>query len=205
LHVPPPAQTRLRSGPPARSLSAKDTKYDLLVGDEPIQYGGLKLFYRQDEPLLSPEQVLELDLAPVVSNIPVVDSLVGGVCRELPCRSTILPVVPCVSGGALGSQDEKVDARRQEGRQGSGHKALDIVGHECGRSDREPYGEEVEAPQSRAWRRFRSKCFVKPPKASTLTKAKPTTSPAMNARAASVSRVPRAFVSIVSVVQAANV
>ena len=38
----------------------KSTKYDTLVG-EPIQYGGFKLFYRQDELLLSPEQVLGLD------------------------------------------------------------------------------------------------------------------------------------------------
>ncbi len=46
----------------------KTTKYDTLVSEEPIQYGGFKLFYRQDEPLLSPEQVLELDPAPVVIN-----------------------------------------------------------------------------------------------------------------------------------------
>ena len=46
----------------------KTTKYDVLVGDEPIQYGGFKLFYRQDEPLLSPEEVLELDSVPVVVN-----------------------------------------------------------------------------------------------------------------------------------------
>jgi hypothetical protein len=32
----------------------KTTKYDTLVGDEPIQYGGFKLFYRQDKLLLSP-------------------------------------------------------------------------------------------------------------------------------------------------------
>jgi hypothetical protein len=37
----------------------KFEKYDLLVRDEPIQYGGFKLFYDQDTPLLSPEQVLE--------------------------------------------------------------------------------------------------------------------------------------------------
>ncbi len=46
----------------------KTTKYDILVGDEPIQYGGFKLFYRQDKLLLSPEQVLELDPTPVVVN-----------------------------------------------------------------------------------------------------------------------------------------
>lgn len=37
----------------------KFEKYDLLVRDEPIQYGGFKLFYTQDTPLLTPEQVLE--------------------------------------------------------------------------------------------------------------------------------------------------
>lgn len=37
----------------------KFEKYDLLVRDEPIQYGGFKLFYDQDTPLLSPEQVLD--------------------------------------------------------------------------------------------------------------------------------------------------
>ena len=37
----------------------KFEKYDLLVRDEPIQYGGFKLFYEQDTPLLSPKQVLD--------------------------------------------------------------------------------------------------------------------------------------------------
>lgn len=37
----------------------KFEKYDALVRDEPIQYGGFKLFYDQDTPLLSPEQVLD--------------------------------------------------------------------------------------------------------------------------------------------------
>ena len=45
---------------------AKLTKYDLLVRDEATQYGGFKLFYRQDAPLLSPQQVLQLDPAPAV-------------------------------------------------------------------------------------------------------------------------------------------
>ncbi len=44
----------------------KTTKYDTLVGDGLIQYGGFKLFYRQDELLLSPEHVLNLDPTPVV-------------------------------------------------------------------------------------------------------------------------------------------
>jgi hypothetical protein len=46
----------------------KTTKHDTLVGDEPIQYGGFKLFYLQDKPLLSPEQVLRLDPTPAVVN-----------------------------------------------------------------------------------------------------------------------------------------
>jgi hypothetical protein len=49
-------------------LRRQDHEVRLLVGDEPIQYGGFKLFYRQDEPLLSPEQVLALDPASVVIN-----------------------------------------------------------------------------------------------------------------------------------------
>ena len=39
--------------------SQKFEKYDQLVRDEPIQYGGFKLFYDQDTPLLSPEEVLD--------------------------------------------------------------------------------------------------------------------------------------------------
>lgn len=46
----------------------KTTKYDILVAEEPIQYGGFKLFYSQDPVLLSPEQVLQLDPVPVVIN-----------------------------------------------------------------------------------------------------------------------------------------
>ncbi len=45
---------------------AKLTKYDILVRDEATQYGGFKLFYTQDAPLLSPQQVLQLDPAPAV-------------------------------------------------------------------------------------------------------------------------------------------
>ncbi len=37
----------------------KFVKYDALVRDQPIQYGGFKLFYDQDAPLLSPKQVLD--------------------------------------------------------------------------------------------------------------------------------------------------
>ncbi|MGB3682031.1 MAG: hypothetical protein WA990_06040 [Rubrobacteraceae bacterium] len=46
-------------GPP----QVKYDKYNALVTQEPIQYGGFKLFYSQDVPLLSPDQVLS-DLNP---------------------------------------------------------------------------------------------------------------------------------------------
>jgi hypothetical protein len=50
-------------GAPADKLE----KYDLLVRQEPIQYGGFKLFYTQDVPLLTPQQVLdELEPNPAV-------------------------------------------------------------------------------------------------------------------------------------------
>ncbi|MDP8951696.1 MAG: hypothetical protein M3N18_05580 [Actinomycetota bacterium] len=45
---------------------AKLTKYDILVRDEATQYGGFKLFYTQDAPLLTPQEVLQLDPAPAV-------------------------------------------------------------------------------------------------------------------------------------------
>jgi hypothetical protein len=38
----------------------KIEKYNALVPQEPIQYGGFKLFYTQDYPLLTPQQVLDL-------------------------------------------------------------------------------------------------------------------------------------------------
>ena len=38
----------------------KIKKYNLLVRDQPVQYGGFKLFYDQDTNLLSPEEVLEV-------------------------------------------------------------------------------------------------------------------------------------------------
>jgi hypothetical protein len=45
----------------------KIEKYDLLVRKQPIQYGGFKLFYTQDVPLLTPQQVLdELEPNPAV-------------------------------------------------------------------------------------------------------------------------------------------
>ncbi|HEX2729838.1 MAG TPA: hypothetical protein VHM16_08780 [Rubrobacteraceae bacterium] len=45
---------------------AKAVKYELLVRDQPIQYGGFKVFYKQDEPVLAPRDVLRLDPAPAV-------------------------------------------------------------------------------------------------------------------------------------------
>jgi hypothetical protein len=44
----------------------KFSKYDQLVAGQPIQYGGFKLFYTQDAPLLTPEQALDQTPAPVV-------------------------------------------------------------------------------------------------------------------------------------------
>lgn len=44
----------------------KFAKYGLLARDEPIQYGGFKVFYQQDTPVLEPKQVLALDPAPAV-------------------------------------------------------------------------------------------------------------------------------------------
>jgi len=46
--------------------TAKIANYNAFVRDEPIQYGGLKLFYRQDDPLLTPEEVVKLDPIPLV-------------------------------------------------------------------------------------------------------------------------------------------
>jgi hypothetical protein len=48
------------------SPEAKTSKYRDLVRDQPVQFAGMKLFYRYDAPLLSPEDVLELEPAPDV-------------------------------------------------------------------------------------------------------------------------------------------
>lgn len=40
---------------------AKLGNYQHFVTDELIEYGGIKLFYRQDDPLLTPEQIVALD------------------------------------------------------------------------------------------------------------------------------------------------
>lgn len=44
----------------------KMSAYGKLVQQQPIQYGGFKLFYENDDPLLSPEDVLKLDPAPAI-------------------------------------------------------------------------------------------------------------------------------------------
>jgi hypothetical protein len=45
---------------------AKLANYKAFIHDQPIQYGGLKIFYRQDTPVLTPEEVLKLDPTPLV-------------------------------------------------------------------------------------------------------------------------------------------
>jgi hypothetical protein len=44
----------------------KLANYHTLVRNEPIQYGGFKLFYSEDRPLLSPKEVVSLDPAPAI-------------------------------------------------------------------------------------------------------------------------------------------
>ncbi len=46
----------------------KRSAYGKLVREQPIQYGGFKLFYQNDDPLLTPEEVLQLDPAPAIIN-----------------------------------------------------------------------------------------------------------------------------------------
>lgn len=46
----------------------KKSAYGKLVRNEPIQYGGFKLFYKNDDPLMEPKDVLQLDPAPVIVN-----------------------------------------------------------------------------------------------------------------------------------------
>jgi hypothetical protein len=40
--------------------------YNYLVRDEPVEYGGIKLFYNQDSPLMKPREILDLVPAPDV-------------------------------------------------------------------------------------------------------------------------------------------
>jgi hypothetical protein len=46
----------------------KRSGYHQLVQQQPIQYGGFKVFYKKDDPLMTPEDVLELDPAPAFVN-----------------------------------------------------------------------------------------------------------------------------------------
>ncbi len=46
--------------------TAKIANYGAFVRDEPLEYGGIKMFYRQDDPVLTPQQVVELEPPPVV-------------------------------------------------------------------------------------------------------------------------------------------
>ena len=46
--------------------NAKIANYNAFVRDEPIQYGGIKLFYKQDDPLLTPAEVIRLTPTPLV-------------------------------------------------------------------------------------------------------------------------------------------
>jgi hypothetical protein len=41
--------------------AAKQSKYEWLVRDQRVQFAGFKLFYRQDTPLLTPREVIDLD------------------------------------------------------------------------------------------------------------------------------------------------
>ncbi len=49
-------------GSPANKIS----KYELYVAEQRVSYSAIKLFYRQDHPLMSPSDVLQLDPAPDV-------------------------------------------------------------------------------------------------------------------------------------------
>jgi len=49
-------------GPP----DMKRGTYEVVITEEPIEYNGIKLFYKQDDPLMTPEEVLALDPSPDV-------------------------------------------------------------------------------------------------------------------------------------------
>jgi hypothetical protein len=49
-------------GPPSDKLSS----YDAVITQEPIQFNGIKLFYRQDDPLMSAADVVALNPSPDV-------------------------------------------------------------------------------------------------------------------------------------------
>lgn len=45
---------------------AKAGNYTTFIHDEPLQYGGIKLFYKQDKPLMTPADIVALDPSPLV-------------------------------------------------------------------------------------------------------------------------------------------
>lgn len=47
-------------------MDAKVSNYGHFVRDELIEYGGIKLFYQQDDPVMTPEQIVVLDPPPLV-------------------------------------------------------------------------------------------------------------------------------------------
>jgi hypothetical protein len=46
------------------SPELKTSVYNILVRDEPVEFGGIKLFYKQDNPLLEPADVIGLNPSP---------------------------------------------------------------------------------------------------------------------------------------------
>ncbi|WP_377890465.1 hypothetical protein [Alkalihalobacillus sp. R86527] len=46
----------------------KMSLYRKFVRNEPVQYGGFKIFYDKDEPVLTPPEVLQLDPNPAIIN-----------------------------------------------------------------------------------------------------------------------------------------
>ena len=45
---------------------AKISKYHAFIRDQPVEFGGIKLFYRQDRPVMTPQQVVSLEPSPMV-------------------------------------------------------------------------------------------------------------------------------------------
>lgn len=45
---------------------AKVGNYGAFVRDEPIQFGGIKLFYKQDKPVMAPKEIISLSPSPLV-------------------------------------------------------------------------------------------------------------------------------------------
>lgn len=45
---------------------AKSGNYDKFVREEPLEYGGIKLFYKQDKPLMTPKDIVALSPTPLV-------------------------------------------------------------------------------------------------------------------------------------------